>query len=232
MFRAIKDLLETLKMELGKIKITTPRIGFSAETTSLNPIFSYPEVFSEEISPSVESANFASKIPEVVNGTFSTLEVDIKSEQLNKETVKIRRSHISPPDLRLMKPEISPKSPRVIHGDIGSFVASVISSKRSASSVKDGISLSPIWTMTIEKSPIEDKDRILKALERALKNYKGPIEEIKFLGYFKNVPLKMTKKLEITEGKLIVHLYRRSSTGFYDIIAVKTQDKLKIEVVI
>jgi len=229
MFRALKQLIETLKMELGKIKVSCEDISFSINVSPLPMELPEPPVNVVSYRVNVNSAFFKPENVPVKNIAFSKAEITIKNGAFETSPCEVKSiMEEMAPRVKGAETLLPQATPRFIK--LSSFKPHIRElSKPSTRVVKKDLPY--IWILTVPKSPIENKEKILKAMERALKKYRGPVEDIKFLGYFKNVPLGFAKKMRIDEGRLVIELRKRGKPARYDIIALKVLDKVIVEVV-
>ena len=229
MFRALKELIETLKMELGKIKVSSEDISFPVNISSLPMKLPEPAINVVSYRVNVNSALFKPENVPVKNIAFSKTDIVIKSGAIETSSCEVKSiTEEMASSVKSVETLLFQAVPRFIKlSPFKGYVREVL--RPSTRVVKKD--LPHIWILTINRSPIENKEKILKAMERALKRYRGPVEDIKFLGYFKNVPLGLAKKMRIDEGRLVIELRKRGKPARYDIIALKVLDKVIVEVI-
>ncbi len=239
MRRIVKEIKETIRLELGRIKIHEETIGFEVHVYErdfgLSP--NDVEIKNDCVNIEIKDVSFSSNDGTIVkDGTLDSLdfsvidcsvfnEFEVKEGAVDPEIfgeeikdvgfIDSKNSTIQ--DLKIEKIETSIRSFNMI----------------TSSYVHNGMHLGQIWRVSIVRSKITDKEKILSALERLLKKYKGRVEDIKFLGYFKGVPLGMSKEIYIDGEKLIVVLdaKKRHRKVVVDLVIIKTPKGLLTEVV-
>jgi len=234
MFRAIKELIETLRMELGKISIIDQSLSILTDAVDLEIPKVNLTVVNEKVDISVKEALYFPGDVDVVTATFNRNDVKI----YDVGSFNVNSSHLRSLQIRSYREmsvlSVSSIEEKVcVRGVPVQYENSIKVSSPDAISLKiqSGKYISDIWKLTIKKAKFMKKGKVLSALEKILKNYKGRVETLRFVGYFKNVPLGRAEKIAVVGEDLVIFLKRKGKNLKADIVVVKSPEEIIIEVV-
>ena len=233
MFRAVKDLIETLKMELGKIDIVDQNLSILTDAVNFEIPKANATIVEEKINIDVKEALYSSEDLNVMTATFdSNIEVhNVQALSINSAVLKNLELE-SYKELSILF--VKPIEEKVRIEDIPvqyEKSVNVFSLNMTSSKIQSGEHIGEIWKLTVKKSKFMKKEKVLSALEKILKSYKGRVENLKFVGYFKNVPLGRAGKIIAVGEDLVVFLKRKGRDLKADVVVVKSPEKIMIEVV-
>ncbi len=233
MFRAVKDLIETLKMELGKIDIIDQDLSILTDAVDFEIPRVNATIAEEKINVDVKEAIYSPKYLEVITATFNANIETHNVQSFNMNSTHLESIYLGSykeVSILFVKPieeKISIKEiPIQYKTNIDILSLNMISPK-----VHSEEHIDEIWKLTIKKSKFMKKEKVLSALEKVLKSYKGRVENLKFIGYFKNVPLGRAEKIIVVDEDLVVFLKRKGKNLKADVVVVKSPEKIIIEVV-
>ncbi|WP_077198636.1 hypothetical protein [Thermosipho affectus] len=223
--RIIKNIVETLKQELGFIKIykveNNIKVLVKSEKSSLQT-----NTFDEtlkikinnkefNITPNVVSFFDLNEITMVKNILIEASEVNIKS--LFPKAIEIKEN---PVFLNLGDKKVKDQRLKII--------IRVKKVERIVPKVHSKI-LPSLLRLAIYPSKVVEKDKILNILKKYIQTYKT--SEIRFIGFFKNVPLGKAEKIFISDEKISVLINSKRKDFFADIVIFKINDMYKMEVI-
>ncbi|WP_126992441.1 hypothetical protein [Thermosipho globiformans] len=223
--RIIKNIVETLKMELGFIKVNNLDLELSANASE-NSINLSTKTLDKTLRTNVLSLEFESK-------------ANVKNEVIEKNIIQIKDIAFSGKNLKLN--ELSFKNFTKVKNQTLIFnipnctktpilIKNIKINKTGEFKVKINKNyISPIYTITFLPTPSVKKEKILKLLKNIIANYKN--SDIKFVGYYKNIPIGYAYNIIITDRKLILHVKSKGKDISKDIVVFKIGEKYKLEVI-
>ncbi len=229
MFRALKDFFKTLKMELGVIGVENERTEFEVSISGEIPSFEDPPVLDEKISVSVRNLNQHGSV-RILRGDLKRSDVEVSSGDMDVGDLKVRSSEFSKLDFHPKSFDLL-KDANVIDEKMHLDIPKSEDMAPLRIHTRDGLSVDEIWKIRIFKSEYFPKDAVLNVLERFLRRYRGDLKDLKFLGFFKSVPIGRASRMVLRGDSLEVQLKRRGGSGLcVDIVALKTPEGIELEV--
>jgi len=231
MFKALKDFFKTLKMEAVGIGVRSEK--------RIRP----PAVFVEDLStsvPGVVSVGFEVELGEL-HGSIE--DVEVRSELIGSETLEVRDIWFGEGDsLEIHRAELGGSSieingidalrvPDVLSETPGFSVGIGLVKRIEIPKSIDGTRERVVWIMRMKRSTSYPKTAVLEALERFLKRYTGDPKDLKFLGFYRSVPLGRAKRVWFIGDSMMLELSRRGKDMVLDVIALKTERGIDLEVV-
>ncbi|KUK19961.1 hypothetical protein, partial [Pseudothermotoga lettingae] len=208
----IKQLIETLKMELGiiQVKETTdlikhPRI----RDLPVNVVVKEPLQKLCEDSLSVNSLHLGDQMVKIRN-LISKADISVKQEML---TCKTNTSQLF----------FSREIPLSIKSESNLNFAEVLNGKMIIAQIKSK-NLPVLWISRFHSSPLPKNEKSLRALEKFFTEYRGNLKDIKFIGYYRFVPLDSMKRFLVLGKELIIELSDKKSKR-YDAIIFKNRGR-------
>ncbi|MCD6450163.1 MAG: hypothetical protein J7L34_06635 [Thermotogaceae bacterium] len=234
MFRAIKDLIETLKMELGKINVVDQELSISTNALDVE----MPKV-SVALAEEVMNVN-------VNEALYSPAELDVITTSFDGGNVKVHDTHSFSAITACVKNvevgsdnvpcvlSVEPVKERVYTSNVmfhTGYAVKLFSIKFVSPEIRSGENIQELWKLTMKRAKFVEKEKVLSALERIFKSYSGDVKDLRFVGYFKNVPVGRAEKIIVLNEDLVVFLKRKGKNLKVDVVVVKSPEKLMIEVV-
>ncbi len=230
MLRALKDFFRTLKMELGVIEVKKFEPRFQTRVRSDFSFLSDPEVRKGSLDIVVRELNLENSAVDVKSVDFRSSDVNVLTGNVTDEELILRSE-----DFSYVRNSIHDLSDFDIKTHLESIEfhdeVEVLKHPVLKTSVRDGMNVEDIWTVRIERSEYFPKDVVLNVLERILSEYKGDPRNLRFLGFYRSVPLGYASKLSLMGRDLVIHLKRNGRKTCVNLIALKIGEKIKLEVV-
>ncbi len=228
MLKHLRDFFKTLKMEVFGAGVEEEDLLIGSAVLSEDVDIKEPEVGGFEVEVVVEEGSIGGNAEvkgfrdlkedvEVLKGGFGGGEVDVISEDLKASTETSETPLNFPSEIK--------------REDLGNLEVSVERTGEIHTSVVKG-DAPPLWTLTLKRSTILEKDKVLDALARLLRRYGGRPEGMEFLGYFKGVPIGSAEALLVEKGRLVLRISKRRRRNVVaDLVAIKTPRGIMVEVV-
>ncbi len=227
--RIVKELLETLKMELGIIKQNTVEPSITVDALKSVEVFIYPELFEEKISTNVDSIEFSRNnvnTNEISLNSSENLKVNpcrsflnilkIEGESLRAEDSNIRTADFKSSQFTLRTYDKEPfsfntNSPNLLKKD---DISKIYSSKTFTTTVFENKNvfnfsfkikvdfLYPILVRTYYKEQYVEKELFVKNMGKLIEKYG---KDFSFMGYYKNIPLNLAKKIVIEYDRIVMY---------------------------
>ena len=214
-------------MELGGVKVEEKPLGFTSSVLKLEIPAGDAKVIDESVSAEVLSA-LSAPSPEIESGDLSGScevlcgEMESESEVLS-ESLAEEDAGVLPSDLEL-DAQVESERLELSGVDIEKTEFSV--------EVEKNTNLPQVWRMRIERKEKFEKDRILDALIRVLRRYRGKPEDLRFIGYFERVPLGIAEYVVFEKDEMILKISKKPKKDVsVDLIAVRTPNGVVMEVV-
>lgn len=212
-------------MELGFIKVNNLKLEFSANTSE-NSINLSTKTLDKTLRTKVLRLEFENKV-NVKNEVIEKNSIQIKDIAFSGNNLKLNElgfkkfSKVKNQTLAFKTPSCT-KMPTVIK-DIKIYKTNVFNIKVNKNYI------SSIYTITFSPTPSVKKEKILRLLKNIIANYKN--SDIKFVGYYKNIPIGYAYNIIISDRKLILHAKSKGKDISKDIAVFKIGEKYKLEVI-
>ncbi len=227
--RIVKELLETLKMELGIIKQNTIEPSITVDTLKNVDVLIYPELFEEKISTSVESIEFSRSnvnTNEISLNSSENLKVtpcssflnmlkieseSLRAEESNIRTADFKSSQFTPRTYDKEPFSFNTNSPYLLKEEniskiysLSTFTPTIFEKKGTLKfSFKIKVDfLYPILVRTYYKEQYVEKELFVKNMGKLIEKYG---KDFSFRGYYRNIPLNLAKKVVIEYDRIIMY---------------------------
>lgn len=222
-----RQLIESLKMELGIIKVNsvqepfTPTVKNLPVTITINENWSPFCCFIKELRLPERDLSIKSLEESQHNVQIGSLDC-MKTVSVSEGTIHPK---ISRPRLYQMESFQCLVKSQVLHfADLGSGQQNPIRVQ-----IKEK-NLPVLRVMRLKPSPFPKTDTVLRALEIFLMRYKQNLEKLEFVGYYRSVPIGSAKRYMIMDKDLVLELSQKKSKRT-DIFVFKSANDYLFQVV-
>ncbi len=227
MFKYLRDFFKTLVMELGGVRVEEKPLGFSSSVLDLEIPSEDVHVIDETVNSEVLDALPGSSL-KIESGDLS-VSCKVLSDAMESQSEIFNGSFVEE------SAKVLPYDPKIdvqIKSGRTELPGVVIEKTEFSIKVEENTNLSQVWRMRIERKEKFEKDRILDALIRVLRRYRGKPEDLRFLGYFERVPLGIAEYVIFEGDDMVIKISKKPKRDVsVDLIAVRTPRGVVMEVV-
>ncbi|ABR31275.1 hypothetical protein SU69_07235 [Thermosipho melanesiensis] len=223
--RIIKNVIKTLKQELGLIKINDIKTNMNV-TVTFEKVNLKTNLYDESIKANIVTRNFKFT-PKLSSTSISNTTINVAKEEITQSRVKIKNISFENLNINNKSLTFQSKDVNIYEEDIY-FKTTINAIDIPKPKIKSKIP--PIlFEVIIYPSKVVSKEKILKILREYILTQKN--KDIKFIGFFKNVPLGYAEKIIITNNKLTVILNKKGKNFVSNVVIFKIDGKYKLEVI-
>ncbi|QTA37847.1 hypothetical protein JYK00_09010 [Thermosipho ferrireducens] len=226
--RIARNIIDTLKMELGLINI---------KQTNL---IKKPDIFNIQVDYSVSLFKISLSCPKVLDSSLKNSVTIHENFQITGSNIRIKSGIfqnesfiLNDSSLKIQESDL--KSLPKIEEEVTIFSKKINLNPglkerkiKFQTRILSNSALPPLLIIVFHPEKFVDRSKVIKATQKIL-NSAGS-RNIKFLGFYKNIPVGFSKRIIYSNGKLIVFLNNKGLDIFKDVFAFKVNGKFHVEV--